>query len=100
MDFTFDSIHKIKKCKKKNLANMKPLGPHARSVTLTYLTHQMTMNAPRTSVDAIKFARTQMVPSVAAVIWGFSWIAMAKHAGVGCTFFHVYNIIIIVIKLQ
>ena len=100
VDFTFDSIHKIKKRKKKNLANMKPLGPHARSVTLTYLTHQMTMNAPRTSVDAIKFARTQMVPSVAAVIWGFSWIAMAKHAGVGCTFFHVYNIIIIVIKLQ
>lgn len=60
----------------------------------------MTMNAPRTSVDAIKFARTQMVPSVAVVIWGFSLIAMAKHAGVGCTIFHVYNIIIIVIKLQ
>lgn len=30
VDFTFDSIHKIKKRKKKKkLANMKPLGPHA-----------------------------------------------------------------------
>lgn len=42
---------------------------------------KMTMNAPRAPVDVIRFALTQTVPSVAAVIRDFSWIAMAKPAG-------------------